>query len=140
MWYQVHNSRVLQYNTPIVLPHLFRSSIINVNAALDSNAALPFGKRTYKYAGLLIPVFTHSVVGVSKGNARKIFLGNHQISFNNPLNYEFNLELVMHLWTPQLDLTIWETNKEVIFDVELRTRNIERQLSRIESKVDNINH
>lgn len=140
MWYQVVSHRFLQYNTPIVLDHLFRTTTINVRAALDNNAALPFGKRTFKYVGLLFPVFTHSVTGVSKGSPRKLFLGNHQITFDNPLVYEFNLELNIHLWTPQLDLTIWESNEESIFNADIKLRQVQQQLERIESKIDTINY
>lgn len=138
-WTPVLSQRLLQYNTPLTLSYLFRSSNLIISAALDENAPMPFGKRTYKYAGRLTPIFTPSGVSLSRGNSRSIYLGSPRlITFNNPYRYDFNLEVYVHYWTPQLDLIIWQSDEDSIFDVEteLGLQNI--NLERIENKIDQI--
>lgn len=138
MWQQVFNQRLLQYNTPLTLPPLFRSSTLIINAALDTNAAFPYGKRTYKLAALLFPVFYTSETGFNKGNPERLYLGNHQITFDNPFSYAYNLEIYIHLWTSQLDLIIWQSDEEVNISEQIQAERIQSSLDRIESKVDSI--
>lgn len=136
MWYQTYNQRIYQFDTPIVLPYLYRNDVLTVNAALDKNSAFPYGKRTYKYAGRLTPIFNRPGVGENRGRSQKLFLGNYQIKFDNPLNYEYYLEISIHLWTPQLDLEIWISDEESIFDVNSELGIVQLQLDRIENKLD----
>lgn len=138
MWQQVFNQRLLQYNTPLTLPPLFRSSTLIINAALDTNAAFPYGKRTYKLAALLFPIFYTSETGFTKGYPERLYLGNHQINFDNPFSYAYNLEIYIHLWTSQLDLIIWQSDEEIGIDNLIQTEKIQNSLNRIESKIDAI--
>lgn len=129
MWQKIYDARVLQYNTPLSIDYLFRSSALRINAALDKNAAFPFGKRTYKYVALLFPVFYDSETGLTKGEPQRLYLGNHQIQFENPFSYSYNLQIAIHPWTSQLDLTIWQTNEEP--NLQQITR-----LERIQTSID----
>ena len=139
MWQQVINQRVLQYNTPYTFNHLFRSSIITVNAALNIDPAFPFGKRTYKLAATLFPIFYSSETGLNKGDPRRLYLGNRQVAFNNRFSYAYNLEIHIHLWTPHLDIRIWESDEEVNIDTTIKLERIQNSLNSIEDKVDRIN-
>lgn len=143
MWQKVLDRRLLQYDTPLSLDYLFRSSALRINAALDKNAAFPFGKRTYKYVALLFPVFYDAETGLSKGNPERLYLGNHQIEFNNPFSYSYNLEIAIHPWTSQLDLTIWQTNEEPNIQQITRLERIQgtidaarQDLARIEQSIN----
>lgn len=144
MWQKVLDRRLLQYDTPLSLDYLFRSSALRINAALDKNAAFPFGKRTYKYVALLFPIFYDTETGFTKGEPCRLYLGNHQIEFNNPFSYSYNLEIYIHPWTSQLDLTIWQTNEEPNIQQTIKLERIQgslealgQSLERIESKIDN---
>lgn len=144
MWQQVFDARVLQYNTPLSINYLFRSSALRINAALDKNAAFPFGKRLYKYVALLFPIFYDAETGLTKGEPRRLYLGNHQVEFSNPFSYSYNLEISIHPWTSQLDLTIWQTNEEPNIQQTIKLERIqssldsvEQGLIRIESEIDN---
>lgn len=106
MWQQVFDQRLLQYNTPLSVDYLFRSSALRINAALDKNAAFPFGK----------------------GEPRRLYLGNYQIQFDNPLSYSYNLEIFIHLWTSQLDLTIWQTNEEPNIQQAIKLKRIQSSI------------
>lgn len=139
MWQQVFSDRILQYNTPTTIGHLFRSSNLIANAALDTDAAFPFGKRTYKLAALLFPVFYTSETGFSKGSPERLYLGKRQIQFNNPFSYSYNLEIYIYQWTSQLDLTFWESDEEPNIDSQIESSRIQNTLNRIESKIDTIN-
>ena len=136
MWFQQLQARFLQYDTPLVLPPLFRGNILTVNAALNESSDLPFGRRTYKYAGRLTPIFNRPDIGIHRGKSRKLYLGKYQIEFDNPLNYEFALELLIHLWTPQLDLTIWQSDEEPEQVTATDLLFIESGIARVESKID----
>jgi hypothetical protein len=136
MWYEVHQSRYLQYDAPFVLPTLFRSNTLVFDAALNLDAAFPYGKRSYKYAGRLTPVFEQGIVGQHRGKSRKLYLGRSQIEFENPFNYDFYLQLDIHLWTPQLDLTIWESDEQINVNVATELFFIEAGIARIEQKVN----
>lgn len=136
MWQQALNYRILQYNTPLTIGHLFRSSTLIVNAALDTNAAFPFGKRTYKLAAVLFPIFYTSETGFIKGHPKRLYLGKHQIEFSNPFSYAYNLEISIHPWTSQLDLTIWESDENINIDTKIQSERIQNSLDRIESKID----
>lgn len=138
MWQQVFNQRLLQYNTPLTLSPLFRSSTLTINAALDTNAAFPYGKRTYKLAALLFPIFYTSETGFTKGHPERLYLGNHQITFDNPFSYAYNLEIYIHLWTSQLDLIIWQSDEEINITQQIQAERVQSSLDRIESKVDSI--
>lgn len=139
MWHQQLSARYLQYDTPLVLSPVFRSNILTVHAALDEYAALPYGRRTYKYAGRLTPIFNRAEVGLHRGRSRRLFLGKYQIEFDNPLQYEFALELNIHLWTPQLDLTIWQSDEEEIVSIGNELLFVESGITRIEQKIDQLN-
>lgn len=140
MWYQQLSARYLQYDTPLVLSPLFRGNILTVHAALDEFATFPYGRRTFKYAGRLTPIFNRPDVGIHRGRSRKLFLGKYQIEFANPLNYEYALELSIHLWTPQLDLTIWQSDEEAIDISATDLLFIESGIARIESDVNDIKY
>lgn len=139
MWQQVFNQRLLQYNTPLTLSPLFRSSNLIINAALDTNAAFPYGKRTYKLAALLFPIFYTSETGFTKGHPKRLYLGNHQINFDNPFFYAYNLEIYIYLWTSQLDLIIWESDEDPNIENSFKLDRIQTSLNSIEQKVNNIN-
>lgn len=136
MWYQLHQSRYLQYDSPFVISTLFRSNILVVEAALNLDTAYPYGRRSYKYAGRLTPLFNKIELGEHKGRSRRLFLGKSQIEFENPLNYEFFLELDIHLWTPQLDLTIWQSDEEPEKITATDLLFIENGIARVEQKLD----
>jgi hypothetical protein len=143
MWQKVIDSRLLQYNTPLKLDHLFRSSVLRINAALDKNAAFPFGKRTYKYVALLFPIFYDPETGLTKAQPRKLYLGNQEIQFVNPYSYSYNLEIQIHYWTSQLDLTIWQSDEELNVEQAIKLGRIQSSLDaigedvkRVESKID----
>lgn len=136
MWQQVFDRRLLQYDTPRSIDYLFRSSAIRVNAAIDRNATLPFGKRTYKYVALLFPIFYDSDTGLTKGSPRRLYLGNHQIQFSNPFSHSYNLEIAIHPWTSQLDLTIWQTNEEPNIEQAIKLARIQSSLDRIEQTIN----
>lgn len=143
MWLKTFDERLLQYNTPLKLDYLFRSSVLRMNAALDKNAAFPFGKRTFKYAALLFPVFHDPETGFTKGNPERLYLGNQEIQFVNPFSYSYNLEIQIHYWTSQLDLTIWQSDEEINVDqaiklgkIQSSLNSIESNLERLESKID----
>lgn len=138
MWLKTFDSRLLQYNTPLRLDPLFRSSVLRINAALDKNAAFPFGKRTYRYVALLFPVFYDSETGLTKGNPRRLYLGNHEIEFVNPYSYSYNLEIQIHYWTSQLDLTIWQSDEELNVDEAIKLGRIQNSLDLIEQNVERI--
>ncbi|MUL39349.1 hypothetical protein BWI75_24440 [Gloeocapsopsis sp. AAB1 = 1H9] len=110
-----------------------------MNAALNTDPAFPFGKRSYKLAATLFPIFYSSETGLNKGDPRRLYLGNRQIAFNNPFSYAYNIEIYIHLWTPQLDLTIWESDEEVNIDTTIKLERIQSSLNSIETKIDNIN-
>ncbi len=138
MWQQVFDQRLLQYNTPLSIDYLFRSSALRINAALDKNAAFPFGKRTYRYAALLFPIFYDYNTGLVKGNPKRLYLGNHQIQFDNPFSHSYNLEVYIHPWTSQLDLTIWQTNEEVNINQAMKLEKIQSSLDAVEEDLERI--
>jgi hypothetical protein len=115
MWNQVLKIRIREHETPIQLDFVFNSSALVVRAALDENAALPYGKRDYERVGKLSPIYEISPIGLVKGNKSEyLYLRTKLIRFQNPYNYSYKLELFIHLWTTQLDLTFWENDEPLI--------------------------
>lgn len=114
MWEQVLKLRVLQYDTPLILNHVFTSSAIVVSAALEENGAFPFGKRTYQRVGTLKPVFAINNVGFTYAAPKRLYLHRNLIRFENPYGYAYSLELYIGLWTSQLDLTFFQENELLV--------------------------
>lgn len=138
-WADVFKIEAAWHGTPLMLNHLFRSSVLITKALIYPNSPLPLGTRTYKYAGLLIPRLAIARIDTPKARPKRLYLGVNQVVFENPFGYDYNLELVIHPWVPQLELTFYQTDEEPVFDVNTEVALMQFTLNRIENKLDNIN-
>lgn len=130
MWQQIFSASYQYLSQPVVLDYLFRTSTLVVRSEL------PGTTRTFKLAGRLVPLFYDSAFEISRGRGKRFNLGTQQITFENPLEQEFQLEFTLFPWVANVNLTFWTNTSlspELGFLEAIRT-----DLFSIEQKIDEL--
>lgn len=130
MWEQVFTFTQSQIFKPFLINYDFSGSYLIIRSSCA------FAKSHWVKVGYCSPLFTIPNIGIVEGESEFIKFGNQRVHFDNPQNQSFKLNFYMESYLPTIDLVFYIYTGE-LDDVNAQLAEMEINLSRVESKIDN---
>jgi len=91
-------------------------------------------KPTWRRAGYIYPKAFLSEIGIIESRAEKVDLATQFVSFPLLRGYSFTLELLLHEWISNVNLTFWEPDPNT-YPLIIGTGDVQQQINNLEERI-----